>query len=231
VTRAGLDRDPADVAAMFDAVAPRYDLVNDLLSMGQDRLWRRAVVRLADVHPGERVLDLAAGTGMSSQPFARAGAQVVAADFSPGMLAAGRRHRPGLSFTAADAVRLPFRDAGFDLATCSFGLRNVTDVDRALRELARVTRPGGRLVLCEFSRPRWPVLRLLYGAHLRYGLPLVARLASSNPVAYRYLSESIGAWPDQAGLAARIAVTGWADVHWRDLSGGIVAVHLATRPS
>jgi len=230
MTRADLDKQPHDVAAMFDDVAERYDVTNDVLSLGQDRLWRRAVVKAVDPQPGTRVLDLAAGTATSSEPFDRAGAQVVACDFSLGMLRVGRRRRPELSFVAGDATALPFADASFDAATISFGLRNVNDPDAGLREMHRVVRPGGRLVVCEFSHPTVGPFRKVYDNYLMRALPPVARKVSSNPDAYVYLAESIRAWPDQPALAARIGAAGWTDVHWRNLSGGIVALHRATRP-
>ena len=229
MSRADLDKQPHDVAAMFDDVAERYDVTNDVLSLGQDRLWRRAVVKAVDPQPGMRVLDLAAGTATSSEPFAQAGADVVACDFSLGMLRVGRRRRPDLTFVAGDATALPFADASFDAATISFGLRNVHDPDAALRELHRVVRPGGRLVVCEFSRPTFAPFRTVYVEYLMRALPPVARTVSSNPDAYVYLAESIRAWPDQAALAGRIREAGWRDVAWRNLSGGIVALHRATR--
>ena len=230
MTRADLGKAPADVAAMFDAVARRYDLTNDVLSLGLDRRWRTAVVRAVDPRPGERVLDLAAGTGTSSQPFADAGALVVPCDFSQGMLAVGKAARPGLPFTAGDATRLPFADGTFDAVTISFGLRNVVDPAAALAELLRVTRPSGRLVVCEFSTPTWAPFRTVYSRWLMGALPPLARAASSNPDAYVYLAESIQAWPDQAALAARLAAAGWVDVEWRDLTGGVVALHRGHAP-
>lgn len=230
MSRASLAKAPHEVAAMFDEVARRYDLTNDVLSLGQDRAWRRAVVRAVDPRPGMVVLDLAAGTGTSSEPFEVAGARVVPADFSLGMLGVGKRRRPDLGFTAADALRLPFADASFDAVTLSFGLRNVADTDLALRELLRVTRPGGRLVVCEFSRPRWAPFRAVYLDYLVRALPPIARAVSSNPESYVYLAESIQSWPDQSALAARVRTAGWDDVAWRDLSGGIVALHRGTRP-
>jgi len=229
VTRADLGKAPADVAAMFDGVARRYDLTNDVLSLGLDRRWRTAVVRAVDPRPGERVLDLAAGTGTSSEPFAAAGAVVVPCDFSQGMLAVGKAARPALPFTAGDATRLPFADGAFDAVTISFGLRNVVDPDAALRELLRVTRPGGRLVVCEFSTPTWAPFRTLYTRWLMGALPPLARAASSNPDAYVYLAESIQAWPDQPALARLIGTAGWTDVAWSDLTYGIVALHRAQR--
>ena len=216
---------------MFDEVAERYDITNDVLSLGQTRLWRRAVARAVDARPGQRVLDLAAGTGSSSLPFAAAGADVVACDFSLGMLRVGKRSHPDLDLLAGDALRLPFADEVFDAVTISFGLRNVSDVDAALVEMARVTRPGGRLVVCEFSHPVWRPFRTVYSGYLMGALPGVARRVSSNPDAYVYLAESIRAWPDQAGLAARIGGAGWADVAWSDLTYGIVALHRARRPT
>ena len=231
MTRADLDKAPQDVASMFDTVAERYDLTNDVLSAGQDRRWRKATVVAVGAQPGQTVLDIAAGTGTSSEPFADAGVHVVPADFSLGMLRVGQRRRPDLAFTAADATRLPFADASFDAVTMSFGLRNVVDVDGALREFARVTKPGGRLVVCEFSQPVWGPVRAAYLNYLMRALPSIARKTSSNPESYVYLAESIRAWPDQRGLAARITDAGWADVQWRNLSGGIVPPPRATRPA
>jgi demethylmenaquinone methyltransferase / 2-methoxy-6-polyprenyl-1,4-benzoquinol methylase len=230
VTRADLDKQPGEVAAMFDAVARRYDLTNDVLSLGQDRRWRTAVVEAVDPRAGERVLDLAAGTGTSSQPFQDRGAFVVPCDFSVGMLTVGKRAKPHLGFTAGDGTRLPFADDTFDAVTISFGLRNIVEPDAGLRELLRVTRPGGRLVVCEFSHPTWAPFRTVYIEYLMRALPAIARAVSSSPDAYVYLAESIRAWPDQAGLAERVGGTGWADVRWRNLSGGIVALHRATKP-
>jgi demethylmenaquinone methyltransferase/2-methoxy-6-polyprenyl-1,4-benzoquinol methylase len=227
---ADLDKQPHEVAAMFDDVAERYDLTNDVLSLGQTRLWRRAVAQAVAARPGERVLDLAAGTGSSSLPFAAAGAQVVAADFSLGMLRVGKRAHPGLDLLAGDALRLPFADAAFDAVTISFGLRNVSDVDAALTEMARVTGSGGRLVVCEFSHPTWPPFRTVYTEYLMRALPSVARRVSSNPDAYVYLAESIRAWPDQPALSRRVAASGWTGVGWRNLTGGIVALHRAYKP-
>jgi demethylmenaquinone methyltransferase/2-methoxy-6-polyprenyl-1,4-benzoquinol methylase len=227
--RASLAKTPSEVASMFDEVAEKYDLANGVLSLGQDRRWRQAVLDALELRPGQCVLDLAAGTGTSSGPFAAAGARTVPCDFSIGMLQVGRRRRPGLPFLAGDATRLPFADASFDAVTISFGLRNVVDMDAALRETHRVTRPGGRLVVCEFSHPVWGPWRTVYTEYLMRALPSIARAVSSNPQAYVYLAESIRAWPDQQGLAKRIGAAGWSEVAFRNLSGGIVALHRATR--
>jgi demethylmenaquinone methyltransferase/2-methoxy-6-polyprenyl-1,4-benzoquinol methylase len=229
MTRATLEKQPAEVAAMFDGVARRYDLTNDVLSLGQDRRWRRAVTEALDVRAGERVLDLAAGTGTSSLPFVAAGARTVCCDFSPGMLAVGKAKRPTLDFIAGDAMQLPFADASFDAVAISFGLRNVADAQAAAAEMLRVTKPGGRLVVCEFSRPTWAPFRTVYTEYLMRALPAVARKVSSSPDAYVYLAESIRAWPDQPGLAAVLDAAGWDRVGWRNLSGGIVALHRARR--
>ena len=231
VSRADLDKAPMDVAAMFDDVAERYDLTNDVLALGQTRRWRTAVLVAVAPKPGERILDLAAGTGTSSVPFSKAGAVVVPTDFSLGMLEVGKRRQPFLPFVAGDGMNLPFRDEAFDAATISFGLRNINDRMAGLRELLRVVRPGGRLVVCEFSSPTWSPFRTVYSEYLMKALPAVARRTSSNPDAYVYLAESIRAWPDQEALAADLVACGWGRVQWRNLSGGIVALHRAVRPT
>jgi demethylmenaquinone methyltransferase/2-methoxy-6-polyprenyl-1,4-benzoquinol methylase len=216
---------------MFDAVARRYDLTNTLLSGGQDKLWRMATRRALAPRAGERVLDLAAGTGVSTVQLARDGAWCLAADFSLGMLRAGRERGRDVPMAAADALHLPFADAAFDAVTISFGLRNLVDPVAGLAELARVTRPGGRLVVCEFSTPTFAPFAAVYHNYLVRALPWVATQVSSNPEAYVYLAESIRAWPDQPGLATNIAEAGWVDIAWRNLTGGIVALHRATKPT
>lgn len=210
---------------MFDDVAKRYDLTNDVLSLGQDRRWRRQVIDAVDPRAGELILDLAAGTGTSSQPFRDRGADVVPCDFSVGMLQVGKRALPDLPFTAGDGMRLPFRDSTFDAVTISFGLRNIVDPAAGLAEMRRVTKPGGRIVVCEFSRPTWAPFRTIYIEYLMRALPAVARAVSSSPDAYVYLAESIRAWPDQAALAEKLQDAGWSQVRWKNLSGGIVALH------
>lgn len=208
---------------MFDGVARRYDIMNTIMTAGQDRRWRRAMRAALGLRPGEKVLDLAAGTAVSTVELARSGAYVVAADFSLGMLAAGAgRDVPKV---AADALALPFADDAFDAATIFYGLRNVNDVDRALRELRRVLRPGGRLVIAECSSPTFAPFRTVYFDYLLRALPEVARRASSNPDAYVYLVESMRAWPDQRTLAAQLEEAGFVDVSWRDLMGGVTALH------
>jgi demethylmenaquinone methyltransferase/2-methoxy-6-polyprenyl-1,4-benzoquinol methylase len=229
VTRASLEKDPAEVAAMFDEVAARYDLTNAVLSMGQDRGWRTAVTKALRLSANDRVLDLAAGTATSSVALAKTGATVVGCDFSLGMLKQGLGK--GVDLVAGDALRLPFADDAFDAVTISFGLRNVASAVDALREMRRVTRPGGRIVVCEFSHPTWKPFRTVYVEYLMKALPAVATKVSSDPAAYVYLAESIRAWPDQAGLAAVLQEAGWGQVAWRDLTGGIVALHRGTNPA
>jgi demethylmenaquinone methyltransferase/2-methoxy-6-polyprenyl-1,4-benzoquinol methylase len=246
MTRANLDKRPGEVSAMFDRVADRYDLMNDVLSLGQDRWWRRIVARTVGARPGELVLDLAAGTGTSSRTFAADGATCVACDFSLGMLQVGARRqrsaqesppadgaagRAGqVRFVAGDALDLPFRDQAFDAVTISFGLRNVADPGAALTEMLRVTRPGGRLVVCEFGHLPWPRVNTLYESYLATALPVVARRLSGSPEAYDYLAESIKDWPAQPELARRMAGAGWSAVRWRNLTLGVVALHQARRP-
>ncbi len=212
---------------MFDAVAKRYDITNTVLSAGQDRYWRRATRSALGIGPGDKVLDLAAGTAVSTVELAKSGAWCVACDFSVGMLRAGA-HRP-VPKVAGDATKLPFDDAVFDAVTISFGLRNVVDTVGGLQEMARVTRPGGRLVVCEFSTPTVPVFSMVYKEYLMRALPALARVVSSDPESYEYLAESIRAWPDQAALAGLMGRAGWSQVRWRNLTGGIVALHAAVK--
>lgn len=230
MSRASLAKDPREVAGMFDAVARNYDLTNDVMTFGLARAWRRSVLRAVGAQPGERVLDLAAGTGTSSEDYADAGIQVVPCDFSQGMVAVGKNRRPDLSFVVGDATALPFADSSFDAVTISYGLRNIVDTRAGLAEMLRVTKPGGRLVVCEFSTPPNPAWGALYSFFRDYALPPLASLVSSNNEAYSYLSESIAQWPDQAELAGVLQEAGWRSVAYRNLAGGIVALHRARRP-
>jgi len=231
--RADLGKDPSRVSGMFDEVAAGYDRTNTVLSLGNDRLWRIATTRAIAPRPGQRILDLAAGTGASSVALARSGAEVVAGDFSPGMIAEGRRrhgHVPNVTFVEADAMALPFADGEFDVVTISFGLRNVNDPKKALAEMLRVTAPGGMLLVCEFSHPQNPAFASLYRFYNDRILPTVARSVSSNADAYDYLNESIKDWPDQVTLSSWIRDAGWTRVAHRDLTFGIVALHRAVKP-
>lgn len=231
--RTDLAKDPSRVSGMFDEVAAGYDRTNTVLSLGQDKLWRIATTRAVAPKPGQRILDLAAGTGASSVSLARSGAEVVAGDFSAGMIAEGRRRHgdvANVSFVEADATALPFDDDAFDAVTISFGLRNVNDPKKALAEMLRVTAPGGRLVICEFSHPRNAAFAGLYRFYNDRVLPIVAKTVSSNADAYDYLNESIREWPDQAKLSSWIRGAGWTEVAHRDLTFGIVALHRAVKP-
>ena len=225
MSRANLSKYPDEVAAMFDGVAKRYDLVNDLLSLGRTKAWRKAATKIIAPAPGMQILDVAAGPGSSSEPLHKAGATVFATDFSEGMLAVGRKTRPYLNFSKVDALNLPFEANRFDVVTISYGLRNTVDYPKALAEALRVTKPGGRIVVVEFSHPTWRPFRTIYTEYLMKALPAIARKTSSNPDAYIYLAESIRAWPDQKGLADAMEKAGWGQISWKNLTGGVVAVH------
>ncbi|WP_431031174.1 demethylmenaquinone methyltransferase [Plantibacter sp. RU18] len=234
MNHADLSKQPEQVSAMFDDVSTKYDRMNAVLSVGNDALWRIATTRAVGPASGERILDLAAGTGTSSASLAKNGAQVVAADFSPGMIAVGREKyadRSDIQFVEADATKLPFADEEFDATTISFGLRNVVRPKDALAEMLRVTKPGGRIVICEFSTPTLAPMRAAYNLYLDRVMPLVAGIASSNAEAYTYLNDSIRAWPTQPELASWLREAGYEQVAYRNLTGGIVALHRGLRPA
>ena len=222
-------KQPSQVAAMFDTVAESYDRTNDLLSFGQDRIWRKRVLKVVKPESGQTILDLAAGTGSSSVVFAKEGVKVIASDFSEGMLAVGRKRHPELEFVYADATKLPFKDATFDAVTISFGLRNVNEPKTALKEMLRVLKPGGKVVICEFSQVGIPVIRLFYSFYLKKVLPRLSSLLASNQGAYEYLAESIMAWPKQTELVHWLTDAGFVDVSYQNLSFGVVAIHSAKK--
>lgn len=228
MSRATLAKEPHQVAEMFDGVARRYDLTNTVLTFGWDRAWRRATRKALDLSSGDLVLDLGAGTGVSTVEYAAEGAYAVGTDISIGMLQAGR-HR-GVPMVAGNALELPYKDDSFDAVTISFALRNVPHTEQALAEMFRVTRPGGRIVICEFSRAVWGPFRFAYENVALKAVPVAARVVSSNPEAYEYLQESIRAWPDQPRLASLLQTAGWERVGWRNLTGGVVALHRGTKP-
>ena len=211
---------------MFDEVAHRYDFLNDLLSLGRTKAWRKVVTAIIAPKPGMKILDIAAGTGSSSQPLVAKGADVIALDFSEGMLAAGRKRHKDIKFQQGDALKLPFTENTFDVTTISFGLRNTSDTSAALKEALRVTKQSGRIVICEFSHPTNKIFRLIYLKYLMRALPVIAKRISKNPAAYIYLAESIQAWPNQSALAQVMRQAGWESVSWQDLTFGIVAVHI-----
>ena len=228
--RATLDKKTGDIAAMFDTVAERYDLMNGILSLGQHIYWRKQAVAAVDAHPGQKVLDVAAGTGVSSEPFADAGIDVIAADLSEGMLDVGRRRRPDMAFMQADVTALPFDDETFDAVTMSYGLRNVANYPKALSEIYRVLKPGGRIVILEFSTPTFAPFGAVYKNYIMKAIPPIARAISSNPESYEYLAESIIAWPNQLELAQKFKEAGFTSVQYRNLTGGIVAIHRGFKP-
>lgn len=225
------------VQSMFSAIAGRYDLLNHLLSGGLDFWWWRKMAKAAGARPGLRFLDVAAGTGDSSVALARRGAGVVSSDFTQAMLRLGpaKFRRKGLadrirSSAAADAQALPFRAASFDGVTICYGIRNVEDRARAFAEFLRVLKPGGRLVVLEFSRPPSAAFRAVYDWYSLRLLPRIGGWISGDPSAYAYLPESIRGFPDQPALAAELEAAGFAQVDWTNLTGGIVALHSGIRP-
>jgi demethylmenaquinone methyltransferase/2-methoxy-6-polyprenyl-1,4-benzoquinol methylase len=217
------ERTAQGVRRMFDRVAPRYDLANTVFSLGQDKAWRQAAARAARLAAGEVAVDVACGTGALTRELEALapGALVLGVDFSTEMLARGGGGR----FAVGDALQLPLTGASADVVTIAFGLRNLPEPGQGLLEFRRVLRPGGRLVVCEFSTPVVPVFREVYRRYLTRLMPVAARRLTSDPEAYQYLARSIGAWPDQPGLARWIQDAGFEQVAWRDLSGGIVALH------
>ena len=230
MSRADLEKQPYDVATMFDGIAKRYDLMNDVAAMGQVGMWRDLMVEALEIGPGGQVLDLAAGTGTSSAAIARTGARVVAADFSLGMMSEGRRRGAPVPFVGADGQHLPFAEDSFDAAVISFGLRNVHEPKLALAEMVRVVRPGGRVVVCEFSTPTWRPFRTVYERYLLRALPAVAGTFATTVDAYEYLAESILEWPGQEELRGWFLEAGMERTQYRNLCGGLVALHRGVVP-
>jgi demethylmenaquinone methyltransferase/2-methoxy-6-polyprenyl-1,4-benzoquinol methylase len=211
---------------MFDGVANRYDFLNDLLSLGRTKAWRKVVTSIIGPKPGLKILDIAAGTGSSTRPLVDAGADVIALDFSAGMIEIGRKRHKDIKFVQGDALNLPFEENVFDVTTISFGLRNTSNIDSALKDSLRVTKSGGKIVIAEFSHPSNSIFRFIYLNYLMKAIPIISKKISKNPDAYVYLAESIRAWPNQEGLASKMRDAGWKSVAWQDLTFGIVAVHI-----
>ena len=228
--RRGPEKDAALVQRMFDRVAPRYDLANSIFALGLDRHWRAVTAAAVTAAPGNVVLDVAGGTGARAAVFAGQGARAVVADLSYRMIEVGtRRVRMPVEWVVADALHLPLPDASVDAVTIAFGLRNLSDTRAGLVEFRRVVRPGGQLAVLEFSQPVQPAFGALYRRYLLGMIPRAARLFTSDPAAYGYLARSIAAWPDQRQLAGIIGDSGWQQVRWKNLTGGIVALHHARR--
>jgi demethylmenaquinone methyltransferase/2-methoxy-6-polyprenyl-1,4-benzoquinol methylase len=226
VTAVG-ERDPAAVQAMFDRLASRYDVVNSILSGGSDARWRRRTARMARLRAGGRALDVACGSGKLTRELARAmgsAGLVVGLDFSAGMLRVASSQRSGSPYVRADALCLPFADGVFDAATVAFGLRNFTDPEHGLREMARVLKPGGRALVLEFVRPQPGVAGGVYRAYLRHGLPRIGGLVSGQPQAYRYLSDTVDSYRSPEQLLSLAARAGWRETRIELLTLGTVGL-------
>lgn len=233
------DKSPQRISSMFDSIAPRYDLLNHLLSAGLDRRWRNQAVEALELRPGARVLDLCTGTAdLALAAVSRgAGARVLGVDFSAEMLrrglgkVRGGAHREAIHLVRGDAANIPAASASVDAVTIGFGIRNVAQPERALAEIARVLRPGGRLAILEFGEPRIPGIRTLYRWYFRYVLPLIGRTVSKHQSAYSYLPASVGAFPPPPEFARRIAAAGFSQVRAVPLTFGIVYLYVAERVS
>ena len=223
------------VREMFDRIASRYDLTNTVMTGGVDALWRRRAIAMLDAASDARLLDLCCGTGVMTRDLAAKapGGQVIGVDFSPAMLAVARRNvaDPRVEFVEADAMHLPFDDASFDGAAMGFSMRNLVDIDAALREIARVLRPGATFVNLEIAKPPNPVWRRLFYIHFYGIVPLVGRIVGRDAAAYRYLPQSLVNFPDADVLAGMFAAAGFEHVRYVRLLGGIVTVHAGSRPA
>jgi demethylmenaquinone methyltransferase/2-methoxy-6-polyprenyl-1,4-benzoquinol methylase len=218
------------VRAMFDRIARIYDPVNTVMTAGMHHAWRRRAADLAGVGPGSRALDVATGTGDLALELASRGARVTGMDFSPAMLELARRKAPAVEFEEGDALALRYDDASFDAVTVGFGARNFSDLDQGLREMARVIKPGGRVVVLEITTPRRPPLSWFFRAWFDRVVPLVGRLAGDSD-AYTYLPSSVRRFPGPEALAGSMTAAGLADVRWILTAGGIIAIHSGTRAS
>ena len=221
------ERRGVQVRKLFGAIAPRYDLINDLQSFGLHRLWKRRLVSLAAPTAGEQALDVCCGTGDIAGTIAMSGARVFGLDFSPEMLAIATRRSAGITWVNGDAEELPFRDASFDMVTVGYGLRNLTDWRRGISEMQRVSKRGGRLLVLDFGKPQNRLWRRIYFAYLRGAVPCHGRVVAGNAAAYRYILESLDNYPAQQGVAAELEKVGCAQVQTIDLLGGVMSIHFA----
>ncbi len=225
----------AKVNDLFSGIAARYDLINDLQSLGLHRFWKRRLVRLARVGPGDRALDVCCGTGDVALALARAGASVTGLDFSEPMLAVARRRAAAapdgtrIEFRQGDALRLPFPDRNFDAVTISYGLRNLADLAGGLREMWRVAKPGGRLLVLDFGKPDNAFWRRCYFAYLRWGVPVFGRLFAGSADAYAYIVESLEHYPGQRGVAKLLQALPTRAVRIHNLLGGVMGINAAER--
>lgn len=215
------------VGELFQTIAPRYDLINDLQSLGMHRRWKRLVVKMAAVRPGETALDLCCGTGDIALLLKEAGAEVTGLDFTPAMLEIARRRVPGVNFVSGDVLELPFPDRSFDIVTIGYGLRNLAGWERGLQEMARVLRPGGRLLILEFGKPDNPLWRGLYFAYLKWFVPLFGKVFCRNSALYAYIFESLRRYPAQHGVAGKLREMECREVEVRNLMGGAMSIHRA----
>jgi ubiquinone/menaquinone biosynthesis methyltransferase len=229
----------AKVGDLFAAIAPRYDLINDLQSLGLHRRWKRALVKMAAIKPGDRALDLCCGTGDIAFALQAAGANVVGIDFSPAMLAVARERAkkiraaapPRLQFLCADALKIPFDNGSFDVVTIGYGLRNLAGWERGLEEMARVARPGGRLLVLDFGKPENKIWRAVYFAGLKFFVPLLGKIFGKDAAAYAYILESLSDYPAQRGVAAKMEALHCRDIQERLLLGGAMSIHCGRTPS
>jgi demethylmenaquinone methyltransferase / 2-methoxy-6-polyprenyl-1,4-benzoquinol methylase len=235
----------AKVGALFATIARRYDFINDIQSFGLHRLWKRRVIGIARPQPGQRALDLCCGTGDLTLALAKRGADVTGLDFSEAMLQVAREKlarsespaasqlaqssKPKIEFICGDAQKIPFPDHSFDVLTIGYGLRNLADLETGLRDMLRVTKPGGRLVALEFGKPANAAWRSIYFSYLKFALPVFGKLFVGNSAAYGYILESLTHYPAQQAVAAKMAELGWRNIRVTNLFGGVMSIHDAEK--
>jgi len=226
------------VGELFATIARRYDLINDIQSFGMHRLWKRRVLRLTRIQPGDRALDLCCGTGDITLALAKAGADATGLDFSGAMLEVAREktgrlnsaRRQKIQFIQGDAQQIPFPENSFDIVTIGYGLRNLADLDAGLRDMWRVTKPGGRFVSLEFGKPGNALWRAMYFSYLKFMLPIFGKVFCGNSAAYAYVLESLTHYPTQKEVSEKMAGCGWRDVRVFNLIGGVMSIHCAEKP-